>query len=263
MKPLPETPAPVSPPAGKFRPRAGHFRYSAIELLVALLLLFIASPFVEGLPYGDLIEGALVTLVMVSAVLATGGKRWALVAALALVTPALAGKWLNYLAPSLVPAPVFLVATAVFFTFIMGQLLRFILRTPRVDANVLCAGLAGYLMLGLLWVPIYVLTAHLTPGAFAFSTGPQDGSSMGGFNAFYFSLVTLCTVGYGDVTPVSKVARMLVVMETISGLFYMAVLVSRLVAVYSTQNFPGQAETLAADTDSQANGESLKQDGYE
>lgn len=226
------------------------FRYSAIELLATLLLLFVASPFVEALRYGELIESVLLTLVMVSAVLVTGGKRWTLVIALTLVTPALAGKWLHHLAPSLVPAPVFLVATAAFFAFTVRQLLRFTLHTPRVDANVLCAGLAGYLMLGLLWVPAYELTAHLTPSAFAFTKGQSDGSLMKGFNTFYFSLVTLCTVGYGDVTPVSKVARMLVVMETISGLFYMAVLVSRLVAVYSTQNSFGQTETPAeANTD--------------
>lgn len=256
MKPLPDTPAPVGLPQEILRPRAGYFRYSAVELLAALLLLFIVTPFVEILPYGDLIESVLVTLVMVSAVLATGGQRWTLAIALVLVTPALAGKWLNHFAPHLVPAPVFLVTTAAFFVFIVGRLLRFILHTPRVDTNVLCAGLAGYLMLGLLWVPAYILTARLTPGAFAFTTGPQGGSTMEGFNAFYFSLVTLCTVGYGDMTPVSKVARMLVVMETISGLFYMAVLVSRLVAVYSTQNSSEQAKASVVDTDSESSSKS-------
>ncbi len=252
MKPAPKTPVLTDPPSGMFRPWAGRFRYSAIELLVALLLLFMAAPFVEILPHGKLIESILVTLVMVSAVLATGGKRWTLAITLALVAPALAGKWLNHFAPNLVPAPVFLVATAAFFVFIVGRLLRFILRTPRVDANILCAGLAGYLMLGILWVPAYVLTARLTPGAFAFAAGPQNGSVMEGFNAFYFSFITLCTVGYGDVTPVSNVARMLVVMETISGIFYMAVLVSRLVAVYSTQNSSEQTKTSATDTDSES-----------
>ena len=91
-----------------------------------------------------------------------------------------------------------------------------------------------------------MLIAYLTPGAFVFTGGFQGESSMEGFNAFYFSFVTLCTVGYGDVTPASNVARMLVVMEIISGLFYMAVLVSRLVAVYSTQHSPGPTETAAA-----------------
>jgi hypothetical protein len=59
---------------------------------------------------------------------------------------------------------------------------------------------------------------------------------MEGFNAFYFSFITLSTVGFGDITPVSKVARTLAAMEAITGLFYVAVLISRLVALYSTPN---------------------------
>ncbi len=96
--------------------------------------------------------------------------------------------------------------------------------------EVLCAGVAGFLMLGLLWTPVYLLVARLDPGAF---TTPA-GSPLNGFNAFYFSFITLCTVGYGDIMPVSKIARMLAVTEAITGLFYMAVLISRLVSVYSS-----------------------------
>jgi hypothetical protein len=59
-----------------------------------------------------------------------------------------------------------------------------------------------------------------------------------GFSAFYFSFVTLCTVGYGDIVPVSKVARMLAVTEAITGLFYIAVLVSRLVGMYTNTQPP-------------------------
>jgi voltage-gated potassium channel len=52
------------------------------------------------------------------------------------------------------------------------------------------------------------------------------------FNAFYFSFVTLSTVGFGDVTPVSKLARTLAVMEAVTGTFYVAILIARLVAMY-------------------------------
>lgn len=246
------TPVPVGPHPGTSLPWVGYFRYSAALLLVALVLLFVATPFVEDLPIGEILEPVLIALVMVFAVLAVGGTRWTLATALALLIPALAGKWASHLAPGLVPAPVFVVATMLFFAFVVALILRFILMAPRVDANVLCAGLSGYLMLGLLWVPAYILTAHLTPGAFAFSTGHQGEVSMKGFTALYFSLVTLCTVGYGDVTPVSKVARMLVVTEVIAGIFYITVLISRLVAVYSTQNLPGHAGASAASMGSQS-----------
>ena len=56
---------------------------------------------------------------------------------------------------------------------------------------------------------------------------------MGGFNAFYFSFSTLTTVGFGDITPLSKVARTLAVMEAVTGTLYLAILISRLVGMYS------------------------------
>jgi hypothetical protein len=56
---------------------------------------------------------------------------------------------------------------------------------------------------------------------------------MTSFNAFYFRFTTMSTVGFGDITPVSKVARTLAVLEAITGMFYVAVLISRLVAMYS------------------------------
>jgi hypothetical protein len=76
--------------------------------------------------------------------------------------------------------------------------------------------------------------AAISPTAFAFNTTTGAKESMHGFNAFYFSFVTLSTVGYGDITPVSKVARMLAAMEAMTGLLYVAVLIARLVALYSS-----------------------------
>jgi hypothetical protein len=65
---------------------------------------------------------------------------------------------------------------------------------------------------------------------------------MKGFTAVYFSFITLSTVGYGDIAPVSGVLRMLTMIEAITGTFYMAVLIARLVAVYSTSTFAAQEQ---------------------
>jgi hypothetical protein len=209
----------------------GAFRYSGVGLLALLVLLFLSAPFIEDLPNGGLIEAVLMSAVMVSSVLAVGGRRRTLIIALLLLVPAFAGKWLNHFFPGVVFSLHYSIAALLFFIFVVTNLIRFVLRAPRVDANVLCAGLSGYLLLGLLWVPTYVMVAQLNPGAFKMSSGA--GSSMNGYSAFYFSFITLCTVGYGDVTPVSNGARMLAVVEAIAGVFYVAVLISRLVAVYS------------------------------
>jgi len=224
--------------------RPGLLRFSAVELLIALGLLFFTSPFVEGLKNGDLVEAVLMTVVLVLSVLAVGGNRLTLILALLLVIPAVVGKWGNHLRPNLVPSEVFLIADLVFLVFVVVNLLRFILRAPRVNAEVLCAGISGYLLLGMLWAITYMLVARLVPNAFAFSVGPASRQSMDGFTAFYFSFATLTTIGYGDISPIANVARMLAVMEAVTGVFYITVLISRLVALYSSNPSPrGSAPT--------------------
>jgi len=224
------------PTESPFEPRrktllpVGYFRYSAVELLVALALLLITAPLVQDMPFGDLVEPVLLTLVMVSAMLAIGGRRQTLIVALLLVLPALAAKWVHHFWPDRVSPFVYLVPGTAFFLFVVAQLIRFILRSPTVDANVLCAGLSGYLLLGVLWTPLYMAVGRWNPAAFAMPAG----GTMDGFTALYFSFITLSTVGYGDIAPVSKAARMLAPMEAVVGLFYVAVLISRLVAIYST-----------------------------
>ena len=209
-------------------------RFTTVQLLVALGLLFFAFPFVEEVKGGDIIVSLLFSLVLISAVLAVASRRRTLVVALFLLIPAIVGRWINHFRPHLVPPAVFLIAGLVLVAFVVVNLLRFVLRAPSVNTEVLCASISAYLMLGLMWTMAYWLVDQLTPGgAFSFNTNAGR-QSMNGFNALYFSFVTLSTVGYGDITPVSKVARMLAAMEAITGLLYMAILIARLVALYSS-----------------------------
>jgi len=118
--------------------------------------------------------------------------------------------------------------------FVVVNLLRFILRAPSVTIEVLCASISAYLLVGLMWTMAYWLVDQLTPGgAFSFNTNAGT-RSMDGFNAFYFSFITLSTVGYRDITPVSRIARWLAALEAITGLLYVAILIARLVSLYSS-----------------------------
>jgi hypothetical protein len=210
-------------------------RFSAVQLLIALGVFFICAPFVEEVKGAEFIISALVSLVLFSGILAVAERKRSLVIAIVLAIPAVGGRWINLLRPDLVPPRVFLIAGLVLIFFVVWNLLRFVLRASVVNVEVLCASISAYLMLGLMWAMAYWLVDRLTPGgAFSFNTnaGPR---SMNGFTGFYFSFITLSTVGYGDITPVSKVARMLAAMEAMTGLLYVAVLIARLVSLYSSQ----------------------------
>src|ERR1035438_5562533 len=152
--------------------RFRRFRFSAVQLLAVLVLLFVCSPFLEYLKHGRAIEAVLVTLVLILSVLAIGGTRRTFIVAVLLSTPAVVARWGHHLWPGLLPAEVFLGAELAFLLFTAVNLLRFILRAPRVNAEVLCAGISGYLILGLLWVLAYMLVARAVPDSFAITTGP-------------------------------------------------------------------------------------------
>src|SRR5207237_7763684 len=118
------------------------------------------------------------------------------------------------------------------------------LRSMRVDIEVLCAAISVYLLLGLIWALAYALLEQLSPDSFAFAANPHSSGRMDRFNAFYFSFVTLSTVGFGDVNLVSRLVRSLAVMEAVTGTFYVAILIARLVAMYvPASRFAAQDES--------------------
>jgi hypothetical protein len=208
-------------------------RFSTVQLLIALGLFFIWAPFVEEIEGGELIVSGLFSLVLVAGVVAVADRKRVLVIAIVLAIPAIAGRWINHFRPDLIPPVVFLVAGLILIAFVVGNLLRFVLRAPSVNTEVLCGSISAYLMLGLMWTLAYWLVDQLTPGgAFSFNTNAGT-RSINGFNGFYFSFITLSTVGFGDITPVSRMARWLAAMEAMTGLLYVAVLIARLVSLYS------------------------------
>lgn len=219
--------------------RPGLVRFSVAKFLAALVLLFVASPFIEAMKQGGWLEVGLATLVVCMGVLAVGGRRRTLILAVVLVLPAVVGTWLHHLWPASYPMEAVLAARLVFLAFVVVRLLVFILRAPKVNSEVLCAGISIYLLLGLLWALAYLLVGGADAKAFSFSVPPDSPHELTRFNAFYYSFMTLTTVGYGDITPVSEVARMLAIMESMSGTLFVGMLIARLVSLYSA---PGPAE---------------------
>ncbi len=228
------------------RDRRFGLRVSAGRFLAALVLMLVATPFVEGLKQGQLYEAVLFTVVMCTGLIASGSRRRL---AFALVSFALAAIWLNQLWPRACPALTFILPGMAFLVVVTASLLRFVLRAKQVDAEVLCAGISVYLILGLLWGLAYTLVAQVNPNAFSFSTRSETAATMSGFTAIYFSFITLATLGYGDITPAADIARMLAMLEAMTGTLFVGVMIARLVSLYSTS---GQSQTLTHD-DGQSN----------
>ena len=216
-------------------------RVSAVGFLAALVLMLVATPFVQGLKQGQLYEAVLFTVVMCTGLIASGSRRRL---AFAQVSFALVAIWLNQLWPQACPALTVFLPGMAFLLVVTASLLRFVLRAKQVDAEVLCAGISVYLILGLLWGLAYTLVAQVNPNAFTFSTLSGTAARMSGFTAIYFSFITLATLGYGDITPAADVARMLAMLEAMTGTLFVGVMIARLVSLYSAS---GQRQTPAHD----------------
>jgi hypothetical protein len=110
-------------------------------------------------------------------------------------------------------------------------LLNNITQPKVITKDLLLGSLCVYIMIALLFGSIFVHIEHYYPHSFDLSN--LNVSSLNSpkeiiFNFVYFSFTTLCTVGFGDIIPISIFAKAVVIIEEISGIFYLAILVSRL-----------------------------------
>jgi len=121
---------------------------------------------------------------------------------------------------------------ALFFLVLLTALiLSQTLREGETTSHRIMGAVAAYLLLGLIWYLGYHLIALRIPWAFN-----VQGPSLGGGEAlqsqlFYFSFVTLTTLGYGDIVAVHPMTRMLVILEGVTGQLFPAILIARLVSL--------------------------------
>jgi hypothetical protein len=139
---------------------------------------------------------------------------------------------------------------APFQAMVIWVLMHFIFMTHRVTRDVLYAAVAVYFLIGAFFVPVYGLIENLTfaatDGNHAFSTtGMVVGEIYPWQNFIYYSYVTLTTMGYGDIVPVTLWARSAASVEAIIGVLYTTIIMARLVSLYVSNDnpIPNQGET--------------------
>ena len=128
-----------------------------------------------------------------------------------------------------------------FLTYIISAILSYVFQSKRVTLDTISASLCVYLLLGVLWAILYSMTELLLPGSFHYSLADAGEASQMRFGtehsslALYYSLVTMTTLGYGDIVPTTPTARVLSTLQAVIGQIYIAVLVARLVGIQVAQ----------------------------
>ena len=205
--------------------REGRFLY----LLLTLLCYLLFTPYLQGFFRLRLLYYIFLTITLVAGILAIRVNRAQTVFAVGLAIPMIISIWIAYARPSPFWMLVTGVITLLFLIFITVSILHFVFTTQAVTHHVIFAAVSGYLLMGFTWSILYALLELLTPGAF--SKAPTIPMAQPGF-FIYFSFVTLTTLGYGDITPLTPEAEAMVVGEALIGQIYMTVLMAWLMGLY-------------------------------
>ena len=219
------------------------------SLFVALLLAVVAPAVIPERSEG-LMPPLLITLVALAA-LATGAERpRTLVIGIVLAVPTLLASWLEPTEPSwAIAGGVF---QMLFLGWVIAVLLQHVVLATRVSSDILFGAASVYLLLALFWGIGYGIAETLEPGAIALPT--EDAGTSADLHSLsgermrvYFSFVTLTTLGYGDVRPVSDTARIIAALEATLGQLFLVIVVARIVGLHTVQlmNERGGAATRA------------------
>ena len=199
--------------------------------MLSLLLLMLLTPFLENHRVGEVFLLISLYVTLITAVLELHRKETLRWLAIAVAIPVV----LIELASLLLPSHALLIAAygllMVFFGFVSVGLFTYLGEAGAITKGRIYASVSLYLILATFWFALFNLTEAIHPGSFALGSAcASTRVSRSGF--LYFSVITLTTVGYGDIVPVTPVARVFAALEGAAGVLYLAITVARLVAAY-------------------------------
>ena len=186
----------------------------------------VAAPVFTALSFSGTLIESLLAACLLAAILPVGVVRkrpYLLVAIVVVWLARLVTAWLDHR----VLSEMALGLWTLIGLFAAVAALRFAIGATRVDDEHLYAALSAYLLAGIYLGLSYWILEQMKPGTFSFPGHFSQAS------AIYFSFVTLATLGYGDIVPRADVARGIAIVEGVGGQLFLAVLVARLVSLYS------------------------------
>ena len=208
------------------------FQDRFLFLLVSLLCLILLTPLLESFVRLKILIDIFVTIVFISGIYTVSNKKSIAVVSSILAIPMLISLW----GPVFTKTDFFIligdISGIVFMILMVFSILSYIFNEQEASANVIYASIVVYLLLALMWSFIYSVVEILNPGSFSI---PEQTIEEGRSVFAYYSMVTITTLGYGDITPVTNQARAFSMLEAVVGQIYLVVLVARLVGINIAQ----------------------------
>ena len=214
---------------------APWYRAPYFILTVTLLLVTLLYPLAQA---GDsaLLHDTVINLMLLASLYAVIDRQWVFRMLGILLVPMLAANWFNQ--QGSFSEQLAAIATMAFLSVTAIAVLVHVIRAQRVNADLIYGSVAVYLLVGIIIALCFLFLHNMEPGSVLKSLDKVDPFGGGGHNfavLLYFSFIALTSVGFGDLSPVSAEARSLAVFAGLFGQLYMAILIAKLVGVYTAQ----------------------------
>lgn len=216
-------------------------------LFLALVIILFVVPVAGNLPYASELLRFGLTVVLISGAIIARHRRVLFAAGLITIVIATPLSW----AAMFVEHPAIFITSCVvncgIFVAMAVLILIAVVRKHVATVSSIFGAISSYLLLGLAWAVLYWGIEHASDGAFTVAR-PGAATTLDGATDqveelsqfIYFSFVTMSTLGYGDITPQTPLTQTLTWMQSVSGQFYIAVLVAWLVS-----EIPRQRDTAS------------------
>ncbi len=202
------------------------------SLLIFFLGYFIILNSMGEFWFGRLAAHIFFSLIIVAGVLTTFKQRWLSFFVIGLAVACLALIWAEEIRPGKGLTVLTTVLTLIYLGMLLAVVIAQVFRDGPMTAHRIRGAIVIYLLLGVMWAFAYQVVALTSPQAFRLPEGLTAGEpSALRRELTYFSVVTLTTTGYGDITAVHPVARTLVMLEVLVGQLYPAIVLAWLVSL--------------------------------
>lgn len=204
------------------------------SLLLTLFVLLLLQPTVSTL-FGKYLLEALFIAALFAGLRAIDVKKGLLGFEVVLLLASLACGVAGFLSGHEVLFFLGIAGRALFMLLVALTILFDLFRARKVSGDTLAGAVCVYLMIAFISAYCFLVIEFLVPGSFSFTQGTarlELWVAHEFYPFFYFSMVTMTTVGYGDMAPVTTVARTFATLEALTGQIYLTILVARLVGMH-------------------------------
>ncbi|HSD37192.1 MAG TPA: ion channel [Rhodocyclaceae bacterium] len=205
------------------------FSQRCFWLFFVLVALIGAVSFVPVSDRGRLIVNGVNIFLLIATVAAVGRTTISFVIVLLLAAPAVWFQYLGLVHDSDADLAWSWMFCAVLYSATTAYLLRYVFRPKVMTEDKLFGAASAYLMLGVLWAYLYAIVGYFYPQSYVVLGQPGQ---LAYADALYLSMTVLTSTGFGDVSPLTRQARGICMIEQIAGALFVAILIARLAGVY-------------------------------